>query len=323
MADAVGRATFERELVAARAERDACLVQRDIALGERNEFLRQRDELLIECNRLRAELRPQLKLNPDRSPQNSIFITTLPKSGTVFLNTGILDATDLVAPTVDDAFRSAYLSGYCNTSEVTSTGVFVSERLVLGGLSKLAPNGYLYGSHCPATYHNLCVLRDAGFKKVTVVIRDPRDATVSWTHHLRKLGPSMRDFNSFLVHLPSGYFDWTHEAQLSFQVRTFLPSAVNWIESWVDAATRAIVDVHFIRFDEIRTIPERVFERTLRFHEVVDYDLSKIRPPQPGERHFRKGVSGSWRDEFSEADKAFAHSLIGTRLEHRFDEAAA
>jgi hypothetical protein len=50
-------------------------------------------------------------------------------------------------------------------------------------------HGYLCVSHCVATHHNLCVLRDAGFERASVLVRDPRDNTVSWTYHLRALIP--------------------------------------------------------------------------------------------------------------------------------------
>src|SRR5437870_472095 len=78
-------------------------------------------------------------------------------------------------------------AGYHNRSDVASTGIFVSERLHLNGMQRLAPKGYLSVSHCRATYHNLCVLRDASFGRASALIRDPRDATVSWTYHLRNV----------------------------------------------------------------------------------------------------------------------------------------
>ena len=318
------RRNLLRELEAARAERDAYLRQRDVALGERNEFLRQRDALLVERNQLRAELRPALEPDARRSPENSIFIATLPKSGTEFTWGGVRDATGLIAPVLESEFVSAYLSGYCNSADVVSTGVFTSERLILSGLRKLAPNGHVLASHCAATHHNVSVLRDAGFQKATVLIRDPRDATVSWTHHLHALGPGMSRFNSLIQALPFDYFAWNHEMQLAFQIRTFLPNAVNWIESWVEAAAGpdVSVEIQFVQFDQLRSDPHAMFEAIFKFHGIRNYDLSKIAPPQPGARHFRKGERGTWSDEFSANDRVFAQSLIGSRLDRQFDRIA-
>jgi hypothetical protein len=162
-------------------------------------------------------------------------------------------------------------------------------------------------------------LRDAGFDKVTALVRDPRDATVSWTYHLRTMARSMMNYNSFIQHLPADYFHWSHADQLAFQVRTFLPTAVNWIEGWAGASMQNLVRVHFVRFDELRTQPQFVFQRIFEFHGVSEFDLAKVPAPEPGKRHFRKGESGTWRNEFSESDKAFANNLIGRRLDRVFD----
>ena len=221
----------------------------------------------------------------------------------------------------DETFMRSYLSGFCNREDIYSTGVFTSERLILEELRKLNPNGIVHASHCMATHHNVCTLHDAGFKRITVLVRDPRDSTVSWTYHLRApaMGEWMRNFNSLIQHLPSDYFARSHAEQLAFQVRTFLPAAVNWIESWLEASCSPDkdrpVEVQFVHFDDLRTDPNRMFERVLAFHGVTDFDLSKIQPAKAGARHFRRGETGTWRDEFSAADTAFADNLLNGRLQ--------
>jgi hypothetical protein len=218
-----------------------------------------------------------------------------------------------------------YFSGYCNRGDAIATGVFNSERLQLDGLRRLLPHGYVIAAHAAATYHNIRTLQDVGIRKVTVLVRDPRDNTVSWTHHIRALGPGARDYNSFIQHLPANYYDWPHAMQLAFQVRTFLPAAVNWIESWLGAAARgeSDLDIQIVYFDELKSNPVRMFKRVLTFHEVKNYDLSRIEPARPGVRHFRQGQHDTWRPEFSEADRTFADNLIGDRLDRAFERAAS
>jgi hypothetical protein len=270
----------------------------------------------------RSELNPSL-----RSGQNTIFVATLPKSGTEFIWGGIRDATELVAPDflADRKFMREYFSGYCNRGDLPSTGVFNSERLLCDGLRRFLPYGYVIGSHAGATHHNIRTLQDAGFRRVTVLVRDPRDNTVSWTHHIRAMGPPVRNFNSFIQHLPADYYDWSHTIQLAFQVRTFLPAAVNWVESWLGAVAQGDggLEIQIVYYDELRSNPTRMFERVFEFHELQGYDLSKIEPARPGVRHFRQGQHDSWRQEFSEADRAFADNLIGDRLERAFERAAS
>jgi hypothetical protein len=297
------------------------LRQRDVAIGVGNELKRQLDIALTRAAQTvrRADIKP----HPHRSPQNSIFLATLPKSGTEFIWGGIHDATALVMPPhlSDQDFMRSYLSGFCNREDVYSTGVFTSERLILDGLRQLSPNGIVHASHCMATYHNVYTLKEAGFKRITVLVRDPRDSTVSWTYHLRApaMGEQMRNFNSLIQHLPSDYFAWSHAQQLAFQVRTFLPAAVNWVESWIEASlsreTDHPLEIQFVHFNDLRTEPHRMFEKVLEFHGVTDYDLAKIQPSKAGTRHFRRGETGTWRDEFSDADRAFADNLLSGRLQ--------
>ncbi len=330
-------------------ERNEHLRQRDLALGELNEVLRQRDLALAQCDRLLAQLDESSTLaredgarpagdasrrGEDAAPrpmslsrQNTIIFVSLPKSGTEFISGGIRDATDLVSPWQlnDKDLMNAYLSGYCNRDDIYSTGVFFAERLLAKGLRELMPHGRVLASHAAATYHNLQALRSAGVRRLTALVRDPRDSTVSWTHHVRHLGRPMRNFHSFIQHLPLDYFDWPHARQLTFQVRTFLPAAVNWIESWLGAVAEsdAGLEIRIVYFDELRRDPRRLFERLFEFHGVADYNLSRIRQPVFGERHYRQGEHDSWRSEFSEADRAFADNLIGDRLQAAFDRAAA
>ena len=323
---AAERDAYLRQRDEAIGERNELLRQRDIAIGERNEFLRQRDEAIAAGDRLATHLahlqagaRARFRPAHLRSPQNSIFLATLPKSGTEFVRGGIHDATQLIDPQQlwDAELVQQFWTGYCNRADVGGTGLFVSERLNLSELSNLVPNGFLQASHCMANYHNLCTLRDAPFKRVSVLVRDPRDATVSWTYHVRTLPPHLLHFNSFMQHLPADYFEWPHQRQLSFQVRTFLPAAVNWIESWLDAAERPQhgLSIQIIPFPMLRDDPLRMFEQIFAFHGINDYDLSRITPPTVGERNFREGGSGAWREEFSEEDRVLAASLMGSRLE--------
>ena len=330
------RDEVRRQLGEAHGERNELRCQLDIALGERNELRRQLDVALGERNEFQRQLELlrithaqhlTFKAAPPtpRSAQRSLFLATLPKSGTEFVSGAIRDATELVSPMAqwDEDLVRAYFSGYCNREDIYSTGVFVSERLLLAPFRQLT-HGYLCVSHCAATHHNLCVLRDAGFERVSVLVRDPRDSTVSWTYHLRAMDPPMIEFNSLIQQLPPAYFAWPHETQLAFQVRTFLPAAVNWIEGWLRAATQAEppVQIQLLSFDDLRRDPTALVESVLKFHRVGDYDLSKVAPPEPGKRHFREGKSGAWQEEFSAEDRQLAESLMGNRLESLFDRAA-
>lgn len=167
-----------------------------------------------------------------------------------------------------------------------------------------------------ASYHNMKVLKDAGIDKATVLLRDPRDALVSWVHHIAKLGPSGRDYHSRIYHIPRAYFEWTHEEQLAFQIRTFLPTIGNWIEGWLDyyASDDREIDLQFVYYDELRSDPVRYLGRIAEFHGLANVDYTKLRRPSPGELHFRKGEHDQWRSEFTTDDQHLANALLGDRI---------
>jgi hypothetical protein len=295
--------------------------QHDITIGERNSFKAQVQAAHEEMSRLRLRLggvtTPPARAASPQTSKKSILFASLPKSGTEYMWGGLRDATEMGRHPLsdnEDVIR-AYLSGYCDGIEMPSTGMFTSERFHVEPMREAMQLGCILGTHAPATYHNLCAIRDAGAEAITVLTRDPRDSTVSWAHHLRKHGPALRNFNSLAIHLPLDYYDWDYERQLKYQIRTFLPAAVSWMESWLDAPSIIpSVGIQYVKFNELAQEPISTFARILEFHGIGEFDLSKIAAPTPGERNFRKGQSGEWNAEFDDEDKNFSASLMSERL---------
>jgi hypothetical protein len=128
---------LRRQLDEAFGERNELRRQLDEALGERNELRRQLDEALGERNEFRRQLellrithaqhlRFKTAVPALHSPQRSLFIATLPKSGTEFVSGAIRDATDLISPMAqwDEDLVRAYFSGYCNREDIYSNRRF-------------------------------------------------------------------------------------------------------------------------------------------------------------------------------------------------------
>ncbi|CAN2046979.1 Sulfotransferase domain-containing protein [Candidatus Magnetomoraceae bacterium gMMP-1] len=256
----------------------------------------------------------------------SLFFITLPKSGTDFTWNTLEDITDLKMPSPlkDPTLMKIWESGLDNEMEfATSTGDFTSQRLIAKGMKHYLPNGYVFGTHMQASYHNIKVLEQSGIKKITVLIRDPRDVVISWTHHVKKSGPDHRKHISKFYHLPPEYYTWDLSQQLSYQVRTFLPLAVNWIESWLSyySDPDRKMDILFVFFDELKRSPEEYFKKITSFHLCESVNLSKIKKPVWGTRHFRKGEYDQWKNDFSDDDLLFSKLLIGQRLKNAFKKA--
>jgi hypothetical protein len=310
---------IRRQLDVALGERNEIIRQHDVAIGERNSFKAQLKAAQEEISRLRLRCVTASPIHapPPQTPKKSILFASLPKSGTEYLWGGLRDATGMGRHPLSDNedINRVYLSGYCDGTDMPSTGMFMSERFYVEPMREAMQLGCILGTHAPATYHNLCAIRDAGAETITVLTRDPRDSTVSWAHHLRNQGPALRNFNTLAMHLPLDYYDWDYERQLKYQIRTFLPAAVNWLESWLDAPSIVpSVGIQFVKFAELTQESTSTFARILEFHGISEFDLSKITAPTPGERNFRKGESGEWATEFDDEDKSFSASLMSGRV---------
>lgn len=264
----------------------------------------------------------------DASKANkSIFFVTLPKSGTVFTWQTLEAMTGLKQPNLnaDKSQWKDYASGLEYRHEtIYASGDFATQRLLPHRLGQFLPNGYIFGAHMPPVYHNMQALEVAGVNRIVVTLRDPRDATVSWAHHVEGRGDGYRNYQSKIYSLPFRFFDLPYEDQLAFHVRNFLPMAVTWIEAWLDfyANPSTNVDILFVYYDDLKSNPIRYFDRIHRFLDLGQMDEGKIPHPEKGKMHYRQGKHGSWFDEFSQDDKSLSDLLMGDRILASFAKAS-
>ena len=261
-----------------------------------------------------------------RAASPSVFFVSLPKSGTVYTWNMLARATGLRIP---DFQKLDGWSDYTAGREFSCPALYAcgDYHTTLLRPEAIAPymQGFLFGAHMQASQHNIRVLKKAGIERITLLLRDPRDAFVSWVYHLRTLGPSARAYHSKLYHWPESYYDWPLAEQFAFQIRTFLPIVANWVEGWLDycASPQRDLEVQIVYYDELKTDPRRYIQRIAEFHGIDDADLSAVRPPEAGTLHYRRGEHAQWRAEFSEPDQALAAELLQDRIPHGVDRAAA
>jgi hypothetical protein len=256
----------------------------------------------------------------------SLFFVSLPKSGTVYTWYSLQDTTGLKLPDFHllEGWNDYNAGRDFSCIDLYACGDYNTQLLVPQGMKNFL-RGYIFGSHMQASYHNMRILKESGIDKITVLLRDPRDAFVSWVHHLNKLGPSARNYHSKIYHIPRSYYAWSLEEQFSYQIRTFLPITVNWVEGWLDyyASADKEIEILFVYYDELKRQPERYFRRITEFHGLKDVDFSKVVKAEPGKMHFRKGEHEQWRNDFSAADQSLVENLMQDRILRGFDAAAA
>ncbi|MGU9982501.1 hypothetical protein ACJ4V0_20905 [Phreatobacter sp. HK31-P] len=223
-ADRVAR--LHARLREAEAQRDIAMHQRDELIHERNALMRERDGLIGERNALMVE-RDQL-LTRAASPAAlaapaptgphadlpAIFLNTLPKSASVY-------SIETIAATVGKPLMTI------------SAGYFPEDQVDFRQLDALIRSRAACQSHLNASALNLRFLMK--LERFVVTLRDPRQATLSWIHHLDRMRQDGAQDLLLAVEpaLPSDYFDRPFEARLDHQIDHYLPLTVRWMMDWI------------------------------------------------------------------------------------------
>ncbi|MEP4379760.1 MAG: sulfotransferase domain-containing protein [Alphaproteobacteria bacterium] len=221
-------------------------------------------------------------------PDNHIVLVSMPKSATVFIT------------------RSLQLSAGLEEIQICNSGPLV-QQISPQGLWRFAnaPSA-IGGQHMPASDYNIEMLRQAGIERVTLLLRDPRDAVISWWHHLYR--PDVRSFgwhHAMLVAArtsPDNFYELAPENALDTLIEMYLPRLLSWQNQW-EAETR--VSKQIIRYEDFVTNKTETISKILGFHGI---SAGKIEFPEIDQSdsidsttHFRRGEIGSYLDEMSTA----------------------
>ena len=280
---------------------------------------------MISPERFTTEDFKMLSLKPRRAAPGPVIVT-MPKSGTDFVDNALMRAASLTIPDVySDPERMARLrTGYYGFDEpVVGIGNFDTQFLNAPWLKRYVQAGNMVSLHAAGVHYNLAALSHAGIRRITVLMRDPRDSTVSMMHHVRNGGPAQRRNLMLFLYLPADYYDWPAERQMKHLVRTYLPRCVSWVESWLGAfqAEEHDLSINLMLFDQLKQDSRSFLKRIADFHEIADCDLTKV-PQREETAHFRRGEHSQWLEEFDQEDREFARVLIGDRIYQAFDTAA-
>ena len=223
---------------------------------------------------------------------NNIIVTTLPKSGTVFLKRSLSYLYDLSIQDITSSSKLLTTFDKYRVNPNAAFNFFLSNNVCI--------------DHIP--YENMTVLAEnapADFK-VVVHLRDPRQHLLSF-------------FKMFESHLESRYsllnrdiycyfgIDWRKYEKMSvtekldLYVEKSFPNALHFIQEWIENTNK---------WDNIiYTDYERDFARDnaslikiiAQFYgrDFTDMHRSWLKKPQKGQLNFRKGSVDEWRNAFT------------------------
>ena len=183
----------------------------------------------------------------------------------------------------------------------------------------------------PPNDRNLILLRTAEIDRVAVMIRDPRDALVSWWRHLER--DNIKDTPWIVAHLyASGlmserYYSLPMEARFLDLIEHMFPLMQWWVSRWLAAIERppSGIGFHLLRYEDFVADTRGSLRSLYRFfgHEVEPILPQKEGPPERMQAgihtatHFRRGVPGSHRDEVPAAHVALLNERVDQALFER------
>ncbi|MEM1445132.1 MAG: sulfotransferase domain-containing protein [Planctomycetota bacterium] len=248
------------------------------------------------------------KVTLHQSPNTpSVVLVTLPKSGSIFIRNTLQRDLDL---------EYAEFSG----------GYFPHDLINEWLAQHFSQGSYVFQSHIDADPLNIYQLARYT-PRIVVHVRDPRQATLSWAHHIDKVHADPNLSGRIAVahpDLPGDYFDRSFEDRLQWQLEHHLPACVAWVRGWCEQADRgdSPLQIKFTTFADMKADPVRFFADLLG-HYGIDANLLNQEAlqakRQEGTEHFRKGKLDEWRGVFTETQRTQATQAIDADLAERFD----
>jgi hypothetical protein len=262
----------------------------------------QRRSPEIEVGRFRGFVIEQCRAIADGIP--SILLITLPKSGSVYTTTRL--SKKLGAP-------------QCRIS-LDLTPI---DHVVPSWAESFARGGAVCQEHLDASPDNLEVLAASGVKKLQIHVRDPRQATISWIHHVE----TMVDENSYLRDLsspalPDDYDERSFSEKIDWHIDNHLPALAKWSAAWLAASSRDDLGIamRFSLYEDFHHDQTAFFADLLEFFGVYGFDIRALssRSLERNGLHFRRGEVDEWRRVFSAEQCTRATDAIPKDLGTRF-----
>jgi hypothetical protein len=249
-----------------------------------------------------------------RQKTNHLVVVSLPKSATVY-----------VQRSVEATLSAVHCRITCPSGNIRDDIIakdlfdFVARPLAMAG------------DHVPASARNLHLLAAAGIDRIVLMVRDPRDALVSWWRHLErgdKRGVAWEAAHYAACGLMSaGYYGLTPEEKLADLVEHMFPAMQEWLAGWAAAIEHdRRFTCHVSRYEDFVRDQAASLRAIYRFFGHAE---EPVLPAREGTAellsagihtftHFRRGVVGSHRDEIPAHLLARLNALVDYRVFDRF-----
>ena len=246
---------------------------------------------------------------PNLSTIPPMLLNTMPKSGSIYISRALAQGLGI----------SEMKIGVC---------LFPNDLVIREKLDAFAIGHTVAQQHLPASDINVRFIA-ARLERMVVHVRDPRQATLSWLHHIdnfhaqRLTEPDCQlGLEALYPQLPDGYFDLQETEKLDHLIDTHYRQLIDWSEGWLAAAQSDNIglDIKFTRYEDFLADEKAFLTDLLKFYKIppAEFDWSKL-PDKTEQTHFRKGLTDEWKTVFSASQKERCAEMISSSLAEAFD----
>lgn len=256
----------------------------------------------------------------------SILVVSLPKSASAYVQTALVRIFDI-------PWARMSLSSPTPLKSPNGDGrLFARARVITSWAAWIARGGATIHEHFAPLPENLDALSRAGVKRLVVHLRDPRQATLSYIHHVRKSSIE-KGIHTFISY-KSSLYDHSEigDAEIDKWLDEVFPKMVEWMNGWFQASVDPNLDIsiYFVSFEEMIDDKPKYFLNILNtfgIHEFDDNMADVLASGHRGEipfdptdthRNYRSGSKDEWRRVFSDEQKEMAWKAMPKPLCERF-----
>lgn len=243
-----------------------------------------------ELNFLRVHTMPITRydhlIDASTNSKPSIFVVTLPKSGTVFVSQSL-----------------ARTLGYDHSSTVC-TRTFPRITIWPEVVADFARGGMVSVSHMPASSFNLQILRSYT-RKCVLHVRDPRQSLVSMAHFMRGVwqkttAKSLRPDRLAIELAEHRYYtrgiDGAADVvdHIDGMIDGYYADCVDWLVQWKTAIESREMDILLLEHQLLADRAPEYFRRIFDFYGIPEPPELKLMSREE-DNHFRQGGNAEWR----------------------------
>jgi hypothetical protein len=245
-----------------------------------------------------VHLQPSRLVHQKRT-EARIFVNTIPKSGSVFIQNTLRSIT-----------RCEHL--------ILGTGYFPNDTILIDQARRFSEGGFAAQQHADCRPNNLAIL-ERYVPKWVIHLRDPRSVILSWTHHLDKfVALNQKGMLEYVAPIPGDdYLALDFSGRLDWQITHFLPNVIHWTSSWLEYADRNADRILVSTYEEMLVDQPAFFRRLLSFFDIASPELGDLSRFRSEAAHFRKGEIAEWQSVFNEEQKARSLAAIPEGLRNR------